>query len=150
MNDELGILAPAEHTLTLGGQAVTIRPFRIGQVPRLVQALRHLAPAIHQAIELIGQAESAVAEEDAETRAAADMLFMERVADLIVEHGDSLIRAVAIAVDFSENAIRELDLAEFVGLISTVIRLNRDFFAQRLGPALQGARVAVTSTATTH
>lgn len=56
------------------------------------------------------------------------------VTDLLVQHTDSLIRAVAIGVRKSEDFINALDIDELIELAAVVIEVNTDFFIQRVLP----------------
>lgn len=112
--NDLDILDPLDHTVTVAGQSITIRPLTIGQLPRFVRAIQPAAPL------LAGDKDP-------------DWLV------LVAEHGDALIEAAAVATGIERKDIEALAPDEFVLLCGAVFEVNVDFFVQRLAPAMERA-----------
>lgn len=127
--DDLEVLAPAEVKVQAGGRAFTVRPLTVGQLPAFTRALRPMLPAVQKALAGDGSVDPAA------------------IADLIADHGDALIDAVAIAVGVKRAAVEALDPLAFVELAAPVIKVNADFFARRLHPAVMQAAQAMTAGA---
>jgi hypothetical protein len=113
-NRDLDVLDPPDHTVTVAGQSITIRPLTIGQLPRFVRAIQPAAPM------LSGGADP-------------DWLV------LVAEHGEALIEASAVATGIEPKDIEALPPDEFVLLCGAIFEVNVFFFVQRLGPAIERA-----------
>lgn len=94
-----------------GGKQVAVAPLRVRQIPPFARAI---APAM-----------SAIAGG--------------HMQDVIIAHGESLVRAVAIATGESEEWLGDLTADEFLALASAVVEVNADFFGQRVAPMLERA-----------
>jgi hypothetical protein len=57
--------------------------------------------------------------------------------DLIHDMPEEMIQVCMVACDARREEIDRLDVADFVTLCADIIEANRDFFARRIGPALQ-------------
>jgi hypothetical protein len=113
-DNDLDVLDPTDHKVTVAGQSITVRPLTIGQLPRFVRAIRPAAPHL---------------------RGDEDLDWLALVAD----HGEALIWAAAIATGIDEKEIESLAPDEFVLLCGAIFEVNVDFFVQRLGPAIERA-----------
>lgn len=58
------------------------------------------------------------------------------IAALLINHIDSIIKAVAIGVRESEDFINELEIDELAELITAVIEVNTDFFIHKALPKI--------------
>lgn len=124
--DDLDVLEPTEVKVVAGGRTFTVRPLTVGQLPAFARALRPVLPALQRALGGNGAVDPAA------------------IADLIADHGDALIDAVAIAAGAKRKDVEALDPLAFIELATPVIRVNADFFSRRLRPAVAAAAQAMT------
>ena len=140
MADDFDVIESAPVAVAVGG-GFEVQPITIERLPAFARALRPALPMV---------AEIAALSEDVDAMTAADSLL-----ELVSEHGEALAEAVAIAVAPNKAGIAAmrarvaaLNPADFVLLALPVVKVNADFFARRLLPALlqarQGAKAAVT------
>lgn len=122
MAGEFDAIDKPEQTVEVGGRTFTVRPLTIGQLPAFTRALKPVMPALGP---LLGGAEG---------RNPVELL--PALTELIAEHGDALIEAVALALRVPRKDVEELDPMAFLALILPVIKVNADFFARRLQPVL--------------
>lgn len=109
---ELDMLVPAGLELVIGGEALTIKPLKVGQLPAF---LRAISPVMQQL-----------------TAAEIDWLA------LIGERGDDLLAAIAIAVSKPRTWVDELAADEAILLAAKVIEVNADFFTRTVLPRFDG------------
>ena len=105
---ELDTLVPACLELVIGGEALTIKPLKVGQLPAF---LRAISPVMQQL-----------------TAAEIDWLA------LMGERGDDLLAAIAIAVGKPRAWVDELAADEAILLAAKVIEVNADFFTRTVLP----------------
>lgn len=105
---ELDTLVPAGLELVIGGEALTIKPLKVGQLPAF---LRAISPVMQQL-----------------TAAEIDWLA------LIGERGDDLLAAIAIAVSKPRAWVDDLAADEAILLAAKVIEVNADFFTRTVLP----------------
>jgi hypothetical protein len=55
---------------------------------------------------------------------------------LVAEHGDAIGDIIAVAIRETPGSMDELDLVDVLKLAVAVIKVNRDFFSQRLLPIM--------------
>lgn len=109
---ELDTLVPAGIELVIGGEVLTIKPLKVGQLPAF---LRAISPMMQQL-----------------TAAEIDWLA------LIGERGDDLLAAIAIAVGKPRTWVDELAADEAILLAAKVIEVNADFFTRTVLPRFDG------------
>jgi hypothetical protein len=121
-DNDLDFLDPPDHTVTVGGQSITVKPLTIGQLPRFARAIRPAAPYLS-------------GDQDPDWLA------------LVGQYGEALIEAAAVATGIESKEIEALAPDEFVLLCGAVFESNMDFFVQRLGPAMEraGDRIAAAT-----
>ena len=107
---ELDILVGGGEELVIGGESITIRPLKVGQLPAF---LRALSPTL----QLL-------------TRPEIDWLA------LFGERGDDLLCAIAIAVGKPRDWMDELEADAAIVLAAKVIEVNSDFFIRTVMPRL--------------
>lgn len=105
---ELDTLVPAGLELVIGGEALTIKPLKVGQLPAF---LRAISPVMQHF-----------------TAAEIDWLA------LMGERGDDLLAAIAIAVGKPRAWVDELAADEAILLAAKVIEVNADFFTRTVLP----------------
>jgi hypothetical protein len=112
MAEDLDVLDPPGHRVTVAGQSITVKPLTIGQLPRFVRAIRPAAPMLSGGEDI-------------------DWLA------LVAGHGQALIEAAAIATGIDSKDIEALAPDEFVLLCGAIFETQIDFFLQRLAPAME-------------
>lgn len=117
--DPMEVIDPVPAALTYRDEQLDIRPLTVGAVPAIVRLAR---PVINAVLDL-----QELPEEGSE-----DMV--ELAMDLIDQHGEALFGAVALAVGRERAWVEGGDLGEFVELCQALVKVNRDFFVQRLLP----------------
>lgn len=125
MPGEFDAIEKPEQQVEVGGRTYMVRPLTIGQLPAFTRHIRPMAGAIAPLLLDGHQSEQ------------SDL--MATLLDLITEHGDGLIDAAAIALRVKREEIEGLDPMEFLQLLLPVVKVNADFFARRLQPALRQA-----------
>ena len=126
---DLAKLVPQAFEITLAGEAVSVKPLKVGQMPAF---LRAITPVMQQ----IGGD-------------GIDWLA------LFGERGDDLLTAMAIAVGKPRAWVDALDADEAILRAAKVIEVNADFFTRTVMPRLDGliaqtsAAVAVTTAGST-
>jgi len=124
--NDFAAIERVEKPISVGGRELTLRPLTIGQLPGFARALKVALPSL-----------SALMEGDRNVDAEA-------IAELIGEHGESVLEALAIASRLPRAEIDALDPVAALELVAEVLAINRDFFVRRLAPALTKAREAMT------
>lgn len=109
---DLETLIPQGVELVIGGQALSVKPLKVGQMPAF---LRAVSPAMAHL-----------------TRGEIDWLL------LFGEHGDDLLSAIGIAVGKPRLWVDELAADEAILLAAKVIEVNADFFTRTVLPRLDG------------
>jgi hypothetical protein len=107
---DLETLIPPGVELVIGGEALTIKPLKVGQMPAF---LRAIAPAIQEL-----------------TSPEIDWLR------LFGERGDDLLSAIAIAVGRPRTWLDDLPADDAILLAAKVIEVNADFFTRTVIPKL--------------
>ena len=118
---ELETLIPTGADVVIGGETLTIRPLKVGQLPAF---LRAITPVMQQ---LNG--------------GEIDWLA------LFGERGHDLLSAIAIAVGKPRAWVDELAADEALLLAAKVIEVNADFFTRTVIPKLDGMFAPVTPPA---
>jgi hypothetical protein len=126
----LNIIEPAGTAATFGGREILVTPLSVGLLPSFARAIKPISAAVE------GIATGKV------------LLNLETMLDLLADHGDAIITAVAIAARIPEAELRDGDPAELVDLAAIAMKVNADFFARRLTPALVAAMAARPAPAT--
>jgi hypothetical protein len=138
---------PIEHvkplaiTTTIDGVEVTIKPITVGQYPDLFKHLRPLLDNLPQVPQgLFDRIEDRQTNE-------ADLMWL---ADTLLECGQHLIDALALATRQPRHWVAELLLDRVLELLLLVLEVNSDFFSRARGPMaamLESARAALPQTA---
>ena len=103
---------PVPKVVTVAGTAVELTPIRLGELPRLLAAVRPLA---------------------ADLSAEPDWF------DLLARHGEAVLELLAITTRRERAWINDLSLDDAVQLAAAVFEVNADFFVRQVAPAIQGA-----------
>jgi hypothetical protein len=103
---------PVPRVVTVAGTALELTPIRLGELPRLLAAVRPIA---------------------------ADLSVEPDWLDLLARHGEAVLELLAITTRRERAWIEGLALDEAVTLATAVFEVNADFFVRRVAPAIQGA-----------
>ncbi|CAG2153221.1 DUF6631 family protein [Ralstonia mannitolilytica] len=120
---------PVPKVVTVAGTAVELTPIRLGELPRLLAAVRPIA-----------------ADLSADLSAEPDWL------DLLARHGEEVLELLTLATRRERAWIEGLALDEAVTLACAVFEVNADFFVRRVAPSIarSGERLApILSAGTT-
>jgi hypothetical protein len=125
-----------EREITIAGEAITVRPFFFGQLPKAVKLLRPIAEALR---------ETGIASLEGNGLALAPDWAL-RLPQLFEEAGEPLVAFVAFAVGKPREWFDTLEADEGVKLTKAVFESNASFFASRVAPLV--GLVAAGATAT--
>lgn len=145
MTDDLDVLEPAATAVSFRGEQVEITPLTVGHLPRLVRLAR---PVIDALLELDPEQLARIAPVGGAPGAGADTLAV--LMQLVGDHGESVIDALALCTGRKREWIASGELDEFVALAATVIGVNRDFFTRKLAPLLASQGWAGTGAGKTR
>lgn len=127
MND-LSVLEKPTREVVLKGVSLKVSPLKVGQLPAFTRAIRPVFAAF--ASLLASPLSAGPAGEGGEL---PEIDFdLEKVADLITDHGDNLMTACAIAIRKDKVDIEDLEIDEFIHLVRAIIEVNADFFARAM------------------
>lgn len=123
---DLDVLDPPATAVEFRGELLQVRPLTIGAVPALVRACR---PIVHALVDL----------QDAPDENAGVL----GIVDLIGEHGEAAVVAVAVCIGKPPEWVAGGGADEFIALATKCWEVNRDFFVRKLAPLLAGRAAAV-------
>ena len=127
--EELNALFPRPKVVTLQGGPVEVWPLRARQFGPFARAVGPLLDEFNRLAALARPVDGGWTVDLAPAGWAA----------LISAHADTVIRAVAVALEKKPEEIGALFLDELVSLAATVVEVNADFFARRLLPTAMAA-----------
>lgn len=107
---DLDTLIPTATTVSVAGEALAIKPLKVGQMPAF---LRAISPVMHQVT-------------------ATDIDWLA----LFGERGEDLLLAISIAVGKPRDWVDDLAADEAILLAAKVIEVNADFFTRQVIPKL--------------
>lgn len=126
--DDLAAIAPPEGvTLTLGGREITVIPLPVRNIGKLARLIRPYGERLMRG--LLGAG-----------------LSTSEVLDLLDEHGDSFLEAVALAAQQDKDWVADLPPHEFMRLLDAVVRVNDDFFVRWLLPTVTAIAQKLTQS----
>ena len=108
---------PVPQVVTVAGTALELTPIRLGELPRILAAVRPIA---------------------ADLSAEPDWLA------LLARHGEAVLELLALATRRDRAWIEGLALDEAVTLAAAVFEVNADFFVRQVAPSIarSGERLA--------
>ena len=109
---DLDALAPASVKLIVAGEAIALKPLKVGQMPAFLRAVSPVMQSL--------------------TKPEIDWIA------LFGERGDDLLAAIAIAVGKPRDWVDDLAADEAILLATKVIEVNADFFTRSVIPKLDG------------
>jgi hypothetical protein len=113
---DLEVIAPTPTVAIFKGRDIPISPLKVGQIPAFARAIKPIGGAIGQT----------------GVDVASIML-------LVADYGENIVEAVSIASGVSVDELNDSTADELVGLASSVLKVNADFFKGRLTPAILAA-----------
>lgn len=133
--DDLAVLLRTGREILIAGKVVNVRPIPMRQLSPFARAV---LPLVQNVMPGAGDGQPDFASVD-----LAKLNWLE----LVMWHGPDCILAVSLATGEPEEWVGDLDPAEMVLLLAEVVRVNADFFVQRLAPAMKEALRRVTGIA---
>lgn len=124
-NTDFQTFPPVPQVVTVAGTALELTPIRLGELPRILAAVRPIA---------------------ADLSTEPDWLA------LLARHGEAVLELLALATRRDRAWIEGLALDEAVTLACAVFEVNADFFVRRVTPSIAqaGERLApILSAGTT-
>lgn len=116
---ELETLIPQPVEIEIGGETLEIKPLTIGQLTRVMKAIK---PAL------------------------ADIQGEINLTMLAVDHGDTLLAAVAAATGMDAAWLDKLQTDDFIRLAGNLLEVNTDFFTRRVLPEITAAVERIEKT----
>ncbi|WP_242002939.1 DUF6631 family protein [Vulcaniibacterium tengchongense] len=116
-NTDFQTFPPVPQVVTVAGTALELTPIRLGELPRILAAVRPIA---------------------ADLSAEPDWLA------LLARHGEAVLELLALATRRDRAWIEGLALDEAVTLAAAVFEVNADFFVRQVAPSIarSGERLA--------
>lgn len=111
------------------GEDIEVRPLTLRRLVKFAPHARKLVDALNAQLE-----NSAVAPSD-----ALAGIPLNDVIGLVHAHTETLVAALAAAIDKPEDWLWDADLDDLTALTTSVFATNLDFFSRRLLPRLLGA-----------
>lgn len=110
---------PTPQSMEIAGVELAITPIRVGEIPALLAAGR---PFAHRLVD-----------------GEPDWL------ELLAEHGEALIKAIAVASRQPQDWVAALTMDDAIRLAATLFEVNADFFVQRVVPTIQHAAARINA-----
>ena len=129
---DLQVLEPTGKEVRAGGETITVKPIKFGQLP---QASRLIAP-ISKQIAAAFKAQGGL------TVADTAALFV----DLLAQSGDDLLAALGFFIGKPREWFDTIENDEGLSLLNAVFDVNADFFSRRVLPMFAPAVVAAPNT----
>lgn len=118
MTDEFEVIEPLAASVVFIGKERQIVPLKVGQLPKFARAMKNVGAV------------------DVDGLLAGDV---DAFISLLADHGEAIIEAVAIASGIDRAEIEGSTADEMIRLATAVLKVNADFFARRLTPAIKAA-----------
>jgi hypothetical protein len=110
---------PTPQTLEIAGVELAITSIRVGEIPAILAVVR---PFAHRLVD-----------------GEPDWL------ELLADHGEALIKAIAVASRQPQDWVAALTMDDAIRLASTLFEVNADFFVQRVVPTIQHAAARINA-----
>lgn len=124
--DDLSKMIPANPTITVGAEQVTIKNLKVGKLTQVVAAIQpfaHLLP------------------KPGNNPTSHPIDYFE----LVINHTDSVIDFTALILDKDPEWVKDLDVDQLVDILSAIVEVNLDFFIQKVLPSVSRAMVKLGS-----
>ena len=132
---DLDVMYPAGQEVKVGGESLTVKPLKFGQ---LAQASRLMSPIARQVA-------AALKTDDDRTLADTASVFV----DLMAAGGDDLMNALGFFVGKPREWFDTLEMDDGLRLMQAVYEVNADFFRVRVLPMFAKAAAVDPQTGAT-
>lgn len=134
------VLESVVKQATFKGETLVVSALKVGQIPAFIRAVRPMFGALASLLPSIplGDQEG----EGAELQ-IPDMSVMQ-LFELVADHGEELIEAVAVAIRKPAKEVAELDTPEFISLLRAVVEVNADFFVRLVAKEMAAPALGTT------
>lgn len=117
---DLATIFPATEVTLSTGEVLVIKPFKFGQLPKVM----HLSRGIFGHIQALFSS-------------GADLSDAALISEVLAHGGEQFIQLIALAVNKDREWFDELEAVDGVQLATTFLEVNVSFFAQKLLPELK-------------
>ena len=131
MSDDIHSLFPNKE-VTVGGEAVTIRPFFFGEMPTVIKMIYPIisASGLSQMLRVV-EKDGAMTVSLKIPENMVDILL-----DVILEGSEPIMALLSFALKKDREWFNTIQVDEGVDLVTTWFEVNRDFFVQLVLPKI--------------
>ncbi|MXS85292.1 hypothetical protein ABO04_05000 [Nitrosomonas sp. HPC101] len=129
-HSDLDDLIPPVIEVSVAGEVIAVTPIKVKELTAFAQAIAPLLQALGGGV---GQN-------------WADL----NISTLLMNHTDTVIRAVAIGIRREVEFVNNLDIDELIKLGNAVVEVNVDFFIQKVLPEIKQGVGRIVSMAEQH
>jgi hypothetical protein len=133
---DLSVLEKTTRTVDFRGQPLKVSALKIGQLPAFTRAIRPVFAVVAEFVTSIPL--NVQPGGDGEPIAMPD-IPLDGVMEIFSEHGEAMIKAVAIALRKDPVELADVEVADFILLARAVIEVNQDFFVLAMQAAMRQA-----------
>lgn len=124
MSNELNTLLPQGKELNIRNENLAIKPFKLGELPKVFKAIDPISKALFDSLSNGGNQ-------------------VEMITGLVANGGENLIDLMAIGSKKSREWVEDLELDEGIELFGTILEVNASFFVQKVLPNLNKRMEAI-------
>ena len=124
---QLNTLLPQGKELKIRDENLTIKPFKLGELPKVFKAIDPISKALFEAISKSGNQ-------------------VEMITGLVANGGENLIDLMVIGSKQSREWVEDLELDEGIELFGAILEVNASFFVQKVLPNLNKKMEAIGQT----
>lgn len=124
MSNELNTLLPQGKELNIRNENLAIKPFKLGELPKVFKAIDPISKALFESLSNGGNQ-------------------VEMITGLVANGGENLIDLMAIGSKKSREWVEDLELDEGIELFGTILEVNASFFVQKVLPNLNKRMEAI-------
>ena len=114
--NELEVLFPEGNTVTIQQENITIKPFKLGQLPKVFRLIQPVSALIFAAMK------------------DQSLVTIDTIMNIMGEGGDNIIELLAVACNKPREWADNLEMDESVDLFAALIEVNTDFFIHKVLP----------------
>lgn len=114
---QLEVLFPQGKTLIIQGKELTIKPFKLGQLPKVFKTIEPIAGLFMNM-----------------TKEGTNPIVL--FSNLISDGGDNIIDLIVIGSGESKEWVTELETEEGIDLLMAIVEVNYGFFTLKILPKL--------------
>lgn len=124
MTNELNTLLPQGKELNIRNENLAIKPFKLGELPKVFKAIDPISKALFDSLSNGGNQ-------------------VEMITGLVANGGENLIDLMAIGSKKSREWVEDLELDEGIELFGAILEVNASFFVQKVLPNLNKRMEAI-------